>query len=318
MNPFFQQLLINSSLTGKIEREGEKNKRKQEREIRIRLKQITRDTIFICLGIFSAAFGLKGFLLTNRFIDGGATGIGLLITELTSWPLYILLPIINFPFVFFAYRLIGKSFAIKTAFAITGLALVLGFISFPDVTKDNLLVAIFGGFFIGAGIGLTIRGGAVIDGTEVLAIYLSKKLQTTVGDIIIIINILIFGAAAYFLSIELALYSMITYLSASKTLDFVIEGIEEYHGVTIISKRSQEIRKMLVEDLGRGVTLYASKGGHGKSGHKGYEEILFTVVTRLELNKLTSEVERIDPDAFMVMNRVKDTKGGMIKKKPMK
>jgi uncharacterized membrane-anchored protein YitT (DUF2179 family) len=186
------------------------------------------------------------------------------------------------------------------------------------VTDDNLLVAIFGGFFLGAGIGLTVRGGAVIDGTEILAIYLSRKLGTTIGDIIILINILIFSAAAYFLSIEIALFSMITYLSASKTLDFIIEGIEEYIGVTIISSHSDEIREMIINKLGRGVTVYTGKRGYGKKGETRDTDIIYTVITRLEINKLNTEIEKIEPDAFVVMSSVKDTKGGMIKKRPLK
>ncbi len=195
----------------------------------------SKDFILITLGIFSAAFGFKGFLLTNNFIDGGATGISLLIASLTGIPLYQLIVIVNLPFVILGYTIIDKRFAFKMIAAISGLALCLALVSFPDVTKDNLLVAVFGGFFLGAGIGLSIRGGAVLDGTEVLAIYLSRKFGTTIGDIIIIINVMIFSAAAYFLTVEIALYSMITYLAASRTLDFIIEGIEEYIGVTIIS-----------------------------------------------------------------------------------
>ena len=212
----------------------------------------------------------------------------------------------------------GKAFAIKTMVAISALALVLASVNFPNVTNDNLLVAIFGGFFLGAGIGLTVRGGAVIDGTEILAIYLSRKLGTTIGDIIILINVLIFSAAAYFLSIEIALFSMITYLSASKTLDFIIEGIEEYIGVTIISSHSDEIREMIINKLGRGVTVYTGKRGYGKKGETRDTDIIYTVITRLEINKLNTEIEKIEPDAFVVMSSVKDTKGGMIKKRPLK
>ncbi len=173
-------------------------------------------------------------------------------------------------------------------------------------------------FFLGAGIGLSVRGGAVIDGTEVLAIFLSRKLGTTIGDIIILINIIIFGAAAYFLSVEIALYSMVTYLSASKTLDFIIEGIEEYMGVTIISSHNEEIREMIVSTIGRGVTVYNGKRGFGKSGESKNIDIVYTVVTRLELNRLNAEIEKIDPNAFVVMSSIKDTKGGMIKKRPLK
>jgi uncharacterized membrane-anchored protein YitT (DUF2179 family) len=212
----------------------------------------------------------------------------------------------------------GKAFAIKTALAISGLAICLATVTFPNVTNDNLLVAVFGGFFLGAGIGLSVRGGAVIDGTEVLAIFLSRKFGTTIGDIIIVINILIFSAAAYFLGIEVALYSMITYLAASKTLDFIVEGIDEYIGVTIVSSKSNEIRQMIIEVMGRGVTVYSGKRGYGKRGETKETEIIYTVITRLELNKLNTEIEKIEPDAFVVMNSIKDTKGGMIKKRPLK
>jgi uncharacterized membrane-anchored protein YitT (DUF2179 family) len=271
----------------------------------------------ITLGIFSASFGFKGFLLTNHFIDGGATGISLLISALTKIPLYILIICVNIPFILLAYNVVGKQFAVKTALAIAGLAICLATVQFPNITNDNLLVAVFGGFFLGAGIGLAVRGGAVIDGTEVLAIFLSRKFGTTIGDIIIVINVFIFSVAAYFLSIEVALYSMITYLSASKTLDFIVEGIEEYMGVTIISSHSNEIRQMIIDVMGRGVTVYSGKRGYGKSGETRDVDIIYTVITRLELNKLNTEIEKIEPNAFVVMNSVKDTKGGMIKKRPL-
>lgn len=293
-------------------------KAKQYKNFRSTVKNYTRDALLITLGIFSAAFGLKGFLLTNRFIDGGATGVSLLISALTSLPLYLLIIGINIPFVILGYKILGREFAIKTAIAITGLALVIANVDFRNVTDDNLLVAIFGGFFLGAGIGLAIRGGSVIDGTEVLAIFLSRKAGTTIGDIIIIINAVIFSTAAYLLSVEIALYSMITYLAASKTLDFIIEGIEEYVGVTIVASHSEEIRQMIINVMGRGVTIYKGKSGYGRRGEKTDVDIVYTVITRLELNKLNSEIDKIEPDAFMVMSSVKDTKGGMIKKRKLK
>ena len=282
------------------------------------IKAGLKDAILIIIGIFSAAFGFKGFLLTNQFIDGGATGISLLISNLTTIPLYILLIVVNIPFVILGYNIIGKQFAIKTSFAIIGLALCVANVEFPIVTNNDILVAIFGGFFLGAGIGFSIRGGAVIDGTEILAIYLSKKLGTTIGDIIIVINVMIFSAAMYFLSVEIALFSMVTYLSASKTLDFIIEGIDEYIGVTIVSTHYSEIRQMVVSKMERGITVYKGERGFGTRGEMGDVNILYTVITRLEMNKLKTEIERIDPNAFVVMHSVKDTKGGMIKKKPLK
>lgn len=276
-----------------------------------------KDFVLIILGVFSAAFGFKGFLLSNHFIDGGATGIALLISALTQIPLYVLLILVNIPFIFLGYKIMGKVFALKTAFAIATLALVVGTVSFPDVTKDNLLVAIFGGFFLGSGIGLAVRGGAVIDGTEVLAIFLSRKFGTSIGDIIIVINVVIFSIAAYFLSIEIALYSMITYLAASKTLDFIVDGIEEYMGVTIVSGKSKQIADMIRDDINWGVTVYEGKNGFGKHGELKNIDVVYTVLTRLELNRLNSEIEKIDSNAFIVISSVRNIKGGMVKKRPL-
>jgi uncharacterized membrane-anchored protein YitT (DUF2179 family) len=284
----------------------------------VAIKAESRNAVFIVLGILSAAFGFKGFLLPSHFIDGGVTGVSLLITEITKFPLSPLVIVINIPFVFLSYFVLGKQFAIKTAVAILGLGLCIAFIDFPNITNDKLLVAVFGGIFLGAGIGLTIRGGGVIDGTEVLAIYLSKKFSITIGDIIIMINILIFGSAAFLLSIEAALYSMITYFAASKTLDFIIEGIDEYIGVTIVSSHCKEIKDMIVQTMGRGVTVYKGSKGIGKRGERSDVDIIYTVITRLEINKLNIEIEKISPTAFVVMTPVKDTKGGMIKKKAHK
>ncbi len=284
----------------------------------VAIKAESRNAVFIVLGILSAAFGFKGFLLPSHFIDGGVTGVSLLITEITKFPLSPLVIVINIPFVFLSYFVLGKQFAIKTAIAILGLGLCIAFIDFPNITNDKLLVAVFGGIFLGAGIGLTIRGGGVIDGTEVLAIYLSKKFSITIGDIIIMINILIFGSAAFLLSIEAALYSMITYFAASKTLDFIIEGIDEYIGVTIVSSHCKEIKDMIVQTMGRGVTVYKGSKGIGKRGERNDVDIIYTVITRLEINKLNIEIEKISPTAFVVMTPVKDTKGGMIKKKAHK
>jgi uncharacterized membrane-anchored protein YitT (DUF2179 family) len=321
MHAFWAKIVIKTTLRYKRKKTkeyfSEYDLAKGHRELTITLKRNFKDIILITAGIFSAAFGFKGFLLTNHFIDGGATGISLLISALTKIPLYILIIGVNIPFIILAYNILGKQFAIKTALAITGLSLCLAVITFPNVTNDNLLVAIFGGFFLGAGIGLAIRGGSVIDGTEVLAIFLSRKLGATIGDIIIVINVFIFSAAAYFLSIEIALYSMITYLSASKTLDFIVEGLEEYTGVTIISSHNERIRKMIVENLGRGVTVYVGKRGFDKKEEAKEIDIVYTVITRLELSKLNIEIEKIDPSAFVVMSSIKDTKGGMIKKRPL-
>lgn len=321
MNPYWTSVIVRTMLQhkgGKGKKFSDYELAKGYRDFFINGKRYCKDVLLITAGIFSASFGFKGFLLTNNFIDGGATGISLLLRILTGVPLWVLIIAVNIPFIILAYTVIGRQFAFKTALAITGLAICLATVSFPNVTNDNLLVATFGGFFLGAGIGLAVRGGAVIDGTEVLAIYLSRKIGTTIGDIIIMINVLIFSAAAYFLGIEVALYSMITYLAASKTLDFIIEGLEEYTGATIVSPHSDKIREMIIQKMGRGVTVYKGQVGYGRSGEKKGIDIIYTVITRLELNKLNTELERIDKNAFVVMSSVKDTRGGMIKKKAFK
>ena len=321
MNSFFKNIILKLIIRDDtIDRNKVSNYifAKAYKKFKITVKHNIKDVFLVLLGILSATFGFKAFLLTNHFIDGGATGISLLVASLTKIPLYVLIIGVNLPFVFLGYNVIGKQFAIKTAFAIGGLSLALATLTFPNITNDNLLVAVFGGFFLGAGIGFAIRGGAVIDGTEVLAIYLSRKFGTTIGDVIIIINILIFSTAAYFLGIEVALYSMITYLAASKTLDFIVEGIEEYIGITIVSSHNEEIREMIINTMGRGVTVYSGKKGFGKRGETKETDIVYTVVTRLVLNKLMTELDKISPSAFVVMNSVKDTRGGMIKKRPLK
>ena len=284
---------------------------------RFYISHFVRDAFLIMLGIASAGFGLKGFLIPNSFIDGGVTGISLLTEQVTGISLSILLVIINLPFLMVGYSQISKAFAVKSVAAIVGLALVVYFVPYPVITTDKLLIAIFGGFFLGLGIGLSIRGGAVIDGTEVLAVYLSKRTGLTIGDVILIFNTIIFMFGAYILSVEIALYAILTYLSASRTVDFIIEGVEEYTGVTIVSDKSDEIRLAIIENMGRGVTLYSGNRGYGKTRDELlHVDIVYTVITRLELSKLKREVDKIDPGAFIIMNSIIDAQGGVIKKRP--
>jgi len=278
-----------------------------------------RATLFIILGVLSAGFGLEGFLIPNALIDGGVTGISLITNRQTGIPFPILLLVINIPFVLLGWKQIGKWFSIKSILCIAALSVVVATVHYPIVTNDKVLISVFGGFFLGAGIGLTIRGGAVIDGTEILAIFLSRKRSISVGDFIMIFNIAIFSVAAILYSVEMALYSILTYMAAAKTVDFILEGIEEFTGVTIVSPHSEEIAEFIKNKMGRGLTIYASKKGFGKRGvNQSGAEIIFTVVTRLEISRLTNEVERIDPNAFIVMQSVNDTRGGMVKKRPLK
>jgi uncharacterized membrane-anchored protein YitT (DUF2179 family) len=288
------------------------------RSRRINIARAFKDVMFISLGVSCATFGLKSFLLPNGFLDGGVVGISLLTNVLTDIPISYLLVLINLPFMIIGYTQISKTFALKTLAAIIVLAICLALIEFPMVTNDKLLISFFGGFFLGLGIGLSIRGGCVIDGTEVLAIYTSRKTALTVGDIILILNIVIFAAAAYVRDIETALYAILTYLVASKTVDFVVHGIEEYTSVMIVSQKSDEIMKAITERMGRGVTVLKGKSGFGKQGHRATDiDVLYSVITRLELQKLKTEIAKIDDEAFVVENSVNDIKGGMIKKRPL-
>ncbi len=275
-----------------------------------------KDTFLIILGILSAGMGLKGFLLSSRFIDGGVTGISMLLADVVGLPLSVWILIFNLPFIALGYSQIGKKFAIKSALAIAGLSICLAVVEYPDVTPDKLLTAVFGGFFIGAGIGLAIRGGAVLDGTEIAALLVSRNSHLLkVGDVILILNIFIFLAAAFFLGVESAMYSILTYVAASKTIDFLLHGIEEYTAITIISMKNEEVKEAIINRLHRGVTVYRGHGGMGSKGVSNSEqEILYCVVTRLEIGNIKNVVREIDPTAFITTHSLSDVEGGLIKK----
>ena len=282
----------------------------------MKVRTAIEQLIMIILGILSAGMGLKGFLLSSHFIDGGVTGISMLVADITNLPISILIFVINMPFIFLAYRRLGLSFAIKSAAAIAGLSLCLAFLNYPDVTHDKLLTGVFGGFFIGVGIGFAIRGGAVLDGTEIAALLVSKRFQLfKVNDIILLLNVIIFSAAMFFLGVESALYSILTYLSASKMIDFILNGIEQHTGITVVSGKGEEIRKAIT-DMGRGVTVYEGKSGYGKDGYvNDTRDIIFTVATRLEIPSIKQKILDIDPSAFIVQHSIDDTTGGLLRRK---
>lgn len=289
-----------------------------KRAKQLEINRNIKDVLFISMGVLFASIGLRGFLLPNDFLDGGAMGVSLLLDILTGIELSYLIILVNLPFIILGARQISLSFAVKSIVAILCLAILVHFETFPIITNDKLLIAVFGGFFLGAGIGLTIRGGAVIDGTEVLAISVSRKSSLTVGDFIAVFNIVLFALAAFLVGIEKAMYSMLTYLAASKTVDFIINGIEEYIGVFIVSRKADEVYSHVSNNLRMGISTFNSSEFNEE--HKQFVEadkILYCVVTRLEVAKLLLEVEKIDEKAFVVQHGVKDTKGGMIKKRPL-
>lgn len=272
-----------------------------------------KSSMYMALGVISATIGLKAFLLSNNFLDGGAMGVSLLINILTDFDLSLLILMINLPFIIIGYRQISWQFAIRSTISIILLSVLVHFVELPSITSDKLLIAIFGGVFLGAGIGFSIRGGSVIDGTEVMAIYMSRRGGITVGNFIAIFNVALFIIAAFLINVETAMYSMLTYVAASKSVDFIINGIEEYIGVTIVSPQNADIRHMITDQLHRGVTVYRAAGGY-QSAHDENRKVLFCVVTRLEVTKLLSEIEKIDPTAFVVQHSIREIKGGVLKK----
>jgi len=271
-----------------------------------------QNAALISLGVLAAGMGLHGFLLSSNFIDGGVTGVSMLLQKTTGVSLSILIPAVNLPFIVVAYRELGRAFALRSTCAIGGLAVVLATVHYPDVTPDPVLTAVFGGFFIGAGIGLAIRAGAVLDGTEIAALLISKRSDLLkVGDVILAFNVALFLAAIAYLGTEPALYSILTYVAAAWTLDFIIHGIDQYTAITIVSEHSVEIRNRITRELGRGVTVYAARGG--ATGAE--REILYCVVTRLEITKIKGIVREADRSAFVVLHPLADVQGGTLKRR---
>jgi uncharacterized membrane-anchored protein YitT (DUF2179 family) len=283
----------------------------------LQLPSWLQDTLYVVIGILFCGFALKGFLVPNKFFDGGVTGISLLLHEFYKLNIAYVIVIANIPFIIMGAFQINKTYAVKTFVAIIGLGLCLSFINYPLVTSDKLLTSIFGGVFMGIGVGLAIRGGCALDGIEVLALYTGKRIAFTISEIILGINIVIFLIAAIELGLPTSLYSILTYYTASKTISFVIEGLEEYTGVTIISGQSEQIKRELVMTLGRGITIYKGERGFLKDSFdvSAPVDIIFTVVTRLEVRRLRNVVYEIDAKAFVFTSTIKEAAGGVLKKR---
>jgi uncharacterized membrane-anchored protein YitT (DUF2179 family)/predicted metal-dependent HD superfamily phosphohydrolase len=279
--------------------------------------EIVQDLLVTVVGVIFAGYALKGFLVPNHFFDGGITGISLLIHELYHFNLAIVIVVMNLPFIIVSYFSVGLRFAFRTMISVILLGICLTLLPDVAITTDKLLISIFGGVFLGIGVGLIMRSGAALDGIEVLALYTLKRTSFTITEIILGINILIFSVAAFKFGIETALYSVLTYFSATRCIDYVVEGIQAYTGVTIISGKSELIKYQLVNDLGRGITVYKGERGFlpGKFEISADCDIIFTVITRLELRKLKNLVYNLDPNAFVFANTIKEASGGVIKRR---
>jgi uncharacterized membrane-anchored protein YitT (DUF2179 family)/predicted metal-dependent HD superfamily phosphohydrolase len=276
-----------------------------------------QDVILALIGVTFAGVALKLFLVPNHFFDGGVTGISLLVHEIYEFNLGLVILVLNLPLIIVSYYSVGKQFAFRTLIVVILLGVCLMLIPNYAVTADKLLISIFGGVFLGIGIGLIMRTGAALDGIEVLAVYTLKKTSFTITEIILGINIIIFTIAGFKFGIEVALYSILTYFTATRCIDYVVEGLQAYTGVTIVSGKSEAIKYQLVNKLGRGITIYKGERGFlpGKYEISTDVDIIFTVITRLELRKLKNLVYEVDPKAFVFANTIKEASGGVIKRR---
>ena len=268
----------------------------------------------IALGIVLASIGLKAFLLPNGFLDGGVTGIAILLNAQFDINISVLLVGLSIPFLFLAYRSISRRVAIKSILSIVGLALFIQFENFGTVTDDKLLISIFGGLLVGLGIGITVRNGAVLDGSEILGVFLNDRYGLSIGQVILAFNIVLFSITALVLSVEVALYSILTYIITAKVTDFVIEGFEDFIGVQIVSRKYEYVRLAILEQLGVGLTIYKGEGGYGLSGERKDIKIIHTVINRLDLRKIHRIIDDIDPDAFVVEYDINNIKGGVLRR----
>lgn len=269
--------------------------------------------VYSVLGVMSAMIALEGFMLPNHFLDGGVTGISIVLEEILQIPFTILLIIINLPFLYLGYKKIGKTFAVRALIYIVLLTILMHFIQIPAVTEDKVLIAVFGGFFIGLGIGLVIKGGGVLDGLEIMAFYTVRNSGFTTGEIILAFNALIYLVAAFVFSVETAMYSFLVYFTAMKTSDYVVDGFEEFTALTIISKDCDQVKSFIVNDLGKAITVYKGERGYLPASFQVRHncDIVMTIVTRLEIHRIKEAVLKIDPNAFFFVQRIKEVRGGI-------
>ena len=276
-----------------------------------------KNFLYIIVGVSLAILAMKGFMIPNRFMDGGITGISLLLKEIFHLDISLLSVFLNIPFIYLGYRRISKTFAVQTTIAVLLLSIGLYFINIQPITSDKLLIAIFGGVLIGTSIGLVIRGGGVIDGAEVVAVFTQRRTGFSNSEIIMLINAFIFAVAAFQFGIETALYSLITYFAASKATNYVVDGIEEYNAMNILSAQQEEVKSFLVNELGKGITIYKGERGYlpGNFDVKTDCDIIVTIVTRLEIKQIQDALKRIDPMAFIYVQSIKEASGGILKEK---
>ncbi|MDG5492702.1 YitT family protein [Psychroserpens sp. SPM9] len=276
--------------------------------------QLTSEYFQIALGIILASIGLKAFLLPNGFLDGGVTGVALLIKTQVDINLSYLLILFSIPFLILGYYTVSKRIVIKSIISILGLALFIHFENFMTITDDKFLISIFGGLFLGAGIGIAIRNGSVLDGSEILGVFINDRFGISIGKVILLFNVILFTITAFVVSTEVAMYSILTYIVTAKVTDLVIEGFEDFIGITIVSKEYEKIKAAIITELGAGMTLYKGKKGFGSTGEIEDFDIIHTIINRIDIKKMYRIVIDIDEQAFIVEFDVNNVKGGVLRR----
>ncbi|MEK3805868.1 YitT family protein [Metabacillus sp. SLBN-84] len=274
--------------------------------------EIGKRMVLICSGAVLMAVGLEIFLVPNRIIDGGIVGISIILSHLTNLKLSLFLFFLNVPFLFIGYNQIGKTFALSTLFGVVVLSFATALLHpVPVLTEDLLLASVFGGIILGIGVGLVIRYGGSLDGTEILAILFNKQSPFSVGELIMFFNLFILGSAGFVFGWDRAMYSLIAYFIAYKTIDVVVQGLDESKSAWIISENPDEVGQAILARLGRGVTYLNGEGAYTGEGKK----VIFCVITRLEEAKLKLIVEELDPSAFLAVANITEVRGGRFKKR---
>ncbi|MEH6947370.1 YitT family protein [Bacillus sp. JJ634] len=285
---------------------------KKTQHKRLTMRQIIQRAFLITIGAILMSIGLEIFLVPNNVIDGGITGISIMLSYTTGWKLGIFIFLLNLPFFFIGYKQIGKTFAVSTLYGIIILSISTSLLHpVSAFTQDILLASIFGGMILGVGIGIVIRYGGSLDGTEIMAILASKKLPFSVGEIVMFFNIFILGSAGFVFSWDRAMYSILAYFVAYKTMDVVIAGLDESKFVWIISDNFHDIGDAILHRLGRGVTYLTGEGAYSGDDKK----VIFCVINRLEEAKLKDIVKEYDSSAFLAVGDIAEVRGGRFKKK---
>jgi len=278
---------------------------------RVKIKRFLLKLILLTIGILLVAASLELFLIPNKIIDGGVVGISIISSYLTSLPLGLFIFCYNLPFLVFGYKKLGKNFILTSFYCITVLSIVVDYFhKLPKATNDLLLACIFGGIILGIGLGIILRNNGSLDGTEIIAVSLNKKIGFSIGEIIMLINLFILGSAGFVFGWDRAMYSLLAYFIIFKTIDIVIDGLDESKSIIIISEKYEEIAQDIINKFERGVTYIQGQGAYSGENKK----IIFCVITRLELANLKNHVLEIDPSAFIAIENVHEVEGGLVKK----